>query len=260
MTGIGIAAIQARTVELQGMIDFDHPGRTAQVDSSLTSTGTATSSTSEFSAALAQALAGTTTTNGTNAVAQTAADGSLTIGGLSVSEFKNAQVTPGSGMEVVQRAMKYLGTPYVWGGTTPSGFDCSGLTKYVMNEMGVEIPRLAADQGTVGTEIPPGRGSPRRSDCPQQRCPRGNLHRREPNASRPAPRRPGQDWHHLRVDRHHPPSGARRPGTDIELRVADEHVRDRRRRRTGRLERARLLRAIGQHAQRPRGPWADQPA
>ncbi len=154
MTGIGIAAIQARTVELQGMIDSITPGRTAQVDSSLTSTGTAASSTSEFSAALAQALAGTTTTNGTNAVAQTAADGSLTIGGLSVSEFKNAQVTPGSGMEVVQRAMKYLGTPYVWGGTTPSGFDCSGLTKYVMNEMGVEIPRLAADQGTVGTEIP----------------------------------------------------------------------------------------------------------
>ena len=62
MTGIGIAAIQARTVELQGMIDSITPGRTAQVDSSLTSTGTAASSTSEFSAALAQALAGTTTT------------------------------------------------------------------------------------------------------------------------------------------------------------------------------------------------------
>ncbi|WCK52374.1 NlpC/P60 family protein [Aneurinibacillus sp. Ricciae_BoGa-3] len=47
-----------------------------------------------------------------------------------------------------------LNVPYKYGGNTPDeGFDCSGFTKYVLSQMGVDIPRVAADQFNVGTQI-----------------------------------------------------------------------------------------------------------
>ena len=49
-----------------------------------------------------------------------------------------------SGDAVVSEANKYLGTPYVWGGSDPSGFDCSGLVYYALNEAGITVPRTTA--------------------------------------------------------------------------------------------------------------------
>lgn len=54
---------------------------------------------------------------------------------------------------VINEAFKYLGTPYVWGGTSPSGFDCSGLTQYVFANNGVSLPRISESQQTFGTPI-----------------------------------------------------------------------------------------------------------
>ena len=48
--------------------------------------------------------------------------------------------------KLVEYAGKYLGTPYVWAGENPSGFDCSGFTSYVYKSMGKELPRRAVDQ------------------------------------------------------------------------------------------------------------------
>ena len=62
--------------------------------------------------------------------------------------------TTASRDSVVRLARQQLGRRYVFGGTTPSGFDCSGFTKYLMRAMGVELPRTAAQQARVGTEIP----------------------------------------------------------------------------------------------------------
>ena len=59
-------------------------------------------------------------------------------------------VTPGSPVET---ALAYHGIPYVWGGATPSGFDCSGLTMYVYAQHGVILPHHAADQYLMGTPV-----------------------------------------------------------------------------------------------------------
>lgn len=56
---------------------------------------------------------------------------------------------------VIANAKKYLGVPYVWGGTTPSGFDCSGLTSYVYRSVGINLPRVSRDQQNFGTRISP---------------------------------------------------------------------------------------------------------
>ncbi|WP_227998697.1 bifunctional WXG100 family type VII secretion target/C40 family peptidase [Nocardia australiensis] len=57
----------------------------------------------------------------------------------------------------VRSALGAVGTPYAWGGNTPgSGIDCSGLTKYAYGEAGVDLPRLAQEQGSGHMSVSPG--------------------------------------------------------------------------------------------------------
>ncbi len=58
------------------------------------------------------------------------------------------------GQAVVELAKKYLGTPYVYGGSSPSGFDCSGFVYFLYKNMGVTLNRVAADQMKNGTWVP----------------------------------------------------------------------------------------------------------
>ncbi|MCJ7691759.1 MAG: C40 family peptidase, partial [Clostridiaceae bacterium] len=62
----------------------------------------------------------------------------------------NTQIT---GDMIVTYASKFMGIPYVWGGTTPLGFDCSGYVQYVYKNFGIDLPRVTMDQVNVGTAV-----------------------------------------------------------------------------------------------------------
>jgi hypothetical protein len=59
--------------------------------------------------------------------------------------FDDAQILHGKGprFELARDALHFLGTPFVWGGSTPSGFDCSGFVQHVFAELGKQLPRTA---------------------------------------------------------------------------------------------------------------------
>jgi peptidoglycan DL-endopeptidase CwlO len=130
MTAMSIDATMARISEIQarmvavGVLPPPRPATSA-------ATATSPANASTFAAALNGAQAGTT------------ADptAGIATGGT-------------SGAQVVASAEKYLGVPYVFGGTTTAGLDCSGLVQKAYGDLGISLPRVAADQAHAGTAVP----------------------------------------------------------------------------------------------------------
>jgi len=58
------------------------------------------------------------------------------------------------GETVAALARRHVGAPYRWGGSSPSGFDCSGLVRYVYAQVGVSLPHNAAQQYRLGAPVP----------------------------------------------------------------------------------------------------------
>jgi cell wall-associated NlpC family hydrolase len=81
------------------------------------------------------------------------AQASAPIGSFGVGDSTNASVPPGRYSGVVGIAMHYLGTPYVWGGASPSGFDCSGFVMYVFAQVGISLPHYTVAQYNYGDSV-----------------------------------------------------------------------------------------------------------
>lgn len=84
---------------------------------------------------------------------QTASEAGTPVAELVPGYSTEEPANTAAGNAVVHHARKHLGTPYVLGGTRPGGFDCSGFVMWTYNRVGVELPRTAREQSTVGKKI-----------------------------------------------------------------------------------------------------------
>ena len=96
---------------------------------------------------------------------QTTADAATTSAGTSngdAASSSSAQATTpapsvdtsnATGDAIVALATQYTGTPYVYGGNTPSGWDCSGFVQWVYSQFGISLPRTSGAQAATGTAV-----------------------------------------------------------------------------------------------------------
>ncbi|MFC7241232.1 NlpC/P60 family protein [Catellatospora aurea] len=86
--------------------------------------------------------------------------GWLPLDQLSVRESADGGAAGVDGLAALEVARAWLGVPYVWGGLTPYGIDCSGLVHLAFRQLGVTTPRDAYDQHAAAADVPLGTERP----------------------------------------------------------------------------------------------------
>jgi peptidoglycan DL-endopeptidase CwlO len=165
-----IGRIQSIESMLQQLSQGIRPAASAATTGTADPSAGAASSTdaASFAQALSTAVGGSTSPEAGQSAFSDALGGSNPISGTSglgiaglasslgaLSGAATARATGGvTGDAVVADAKKYVGVPYVWGGTNPAvGMDCSGFVQRVFKDLGVDLPRVVSDQMRQGTPV-----------------------------------------------------------------------------------------------------------
>jgi cell wall-associated NlpC family hydrolase len=149
----GVESVLARIAQIQAGFPGYQPARPATAPAV---TARATTLNTAFSTALSAASAHSGT-GAAASVGSTAPHLAAAMAGAApgfAAALADVQTSRPAGSDIVAAAEKYLGVPYVFGGTTPSGLDCSGLVQRSYADLGISLPRIAADQAHVGTAVP----------------------------------------------------------------------------------------------------------
>ncbi|ULQ49275.1 C40 family peptidase [Liquorilactobacillus nagelii] len=126
---------------------------TQAASSSASSQATATSSSTQVAASsstqtTAASSSSAATTNSTSQATQSTQATTTTS-----SQAATTSTASVSASSVISYAEQFVGVPYVLGGTSPSGFDCSGFVQYVYAHFGVSLPRTSEAQSTIGSAV-----------------------------------------------------------------------------------------------------------